>query len=289
MITINQLNSLSKKEAFKALTQCCVSTQWISQMVESRPFNSSKELIEKAAVIWYENCSVEDYKEAFTGHPKIGNLESLKAKFADTATWAGNEQAKVEEATEETIKALAEANTLYEAKFGYIFIVSASKKSAKHMLAIVNTRLHHNVENEIYVAKNEQHKITVIRLGKLIEGLLQEIDTSSHITTHALDTSLGIPAKNLVITLKEKQENNWQSLSLGITNKDGRIADLLPPGKFLKSGFYMMQFHTAKYYKENNSKGFYPEVSIQFEVTDDSHYHIPLLINPFGYSTYRGS
>jgi 5-hydroxyisourate hydrolase/2-oxo-4-hydroxy-4-carboxy-5-ureidoimidazoline decarboxylase len=289
MITISQLNSLSKKEAFNALNQCCVSTQWISQMVESRPFSSSKELIEKAADIWYENCGIEDFKEAFTGHPKIGNLESLKAKFADTATWAGNEQAKIEEATQETIEALAEANTLYEAKFGYIFIVSASKKSAEHMLAIVNARLHHNAENEIYVAMNEQHKITVIRLGKLIDGLLQESDTNSHITTHSLDTSIGVPAKNMVIILKEKQDDNWQSLSLGITNKDGRIADLLPPGKFLKPGFYTMQFHTEKYYKENNIKGFYPEVSIQFEVTDASHYHIPLLINPFGYSTYRGS
>lgn len=289
MITISQLNSLSKKEAFKTLAACCVSTKWISQMVESRPFHSSKELIEKAAFIWYKNCVLEDFKEAFTGHPKIGNLESLKAKFADTATWAGNEQAKVEEATQETIEALAEANILYEAKFGYIFIVSASKKSADHMLAIVNARLQHNPEDEIYVAMNEQHKITVIRLGKLIEGLLQETDINSHITTHALDTSRGFPAKNMVITLKTKHENNWKPVSLGVTNNDGRIIDLLPPGKLLESGIYMMQFHTEKYYKENNIKGFYPEISIQFEVTDDSHYHIPLLINPFGYSTYRGS
>ena len=78
-------------------------------------------------------------------------------------------------------------------------------------------------------------------------------------------------------------------MSVGVTNNDGRIPDVLPPGKHLIPGVYIMNFDTASYYKNNNQKGFYPEASIQFEVTDSSHYHIPLLINPFGYSTYKGS
>ncbi|MCB0444065.1 MAG: 2-oxo-4-hydroxy-4-carboxy-5-ureidoimidazoline decarboxylase [Gelidibacter sp.] len=288
-MTLNQLNSLSEQEAFAQLETCCVSKTWISKMVGSRPFSSEEILIKKAASIWYNLCNIEDFKEAFTGHPKIGAVESLQQKFAHTKDWANNEQAKVAEATMETIEALAKANQQYEDKFGYIFIVSASGKSADEMLAIVNTRLHHQTEDEIYVAMNEQHKITVIRLAKLIEGLPEKTNLSSHLTTHALDTSVGVPASHMLITLKGLRDNQWKPMSVGITNNDGRIADVLPPGRLLIPGIYTMTFNTAHYYKNKNQNGFYPEVSIQFEVTDSSHYHIPLLINPFGYSTYRGS
>lgn len=289
MITLNQLNSLSDQDAFSKLEQCCVSKTWVNTMVENRPFSSETELLKRAASIWYNDCSVADFKEAFTGHPKIGNVDSLKEKYAHTAEWAGNEQSKVAEAKMETIEALAKANELYEAKFGYIFIVSASGKSAEEMLAIVNSRLNHNADDEIYVAMNEQHKITVIRLVKLIEGLSENSDLNSHLTTHALDTSIGTPAKHMLITLKGLRNNQWKPMSVGITNTDGRIPDVLPPGRLLIPGIYTMTFDTANYYKNNNQNGFYPEASIQFEVTDSSHYHIPLLINPFGYSTYRGS
>jgi len=289
MITLDTLNSLSEKEAFAQLEQCCVSTTWISKMIETRPFISENELINKAASIWYNDCATEDYKEAFTGHPKIGNVESLKQKFAHTKDWAGNEQAKIADANLETLTALAKANTAYEDKFDYIFIVSASDKSAQEMLAIVNARIHHNKADEIYVAMNEQHKITVIRLEKLIENLSKKANLSSHLTTHALDTSIGTPANNMLITLKGFREGDWKPMSVGITNNDGRISDVLPPGRVLPPNTYSMTFNTQNYYKDHGQKGFYPEVSIQFKVTDTNHYHIPLLINPFGYTTYRGS
>jgi 5-hydroxyisourate hydrolase/2-oxo-4-hydroxy-4-carboxy-5-ureidoimidazoline decarboxylase len=288
-MTFKEFNNLSEEDAFSDLEKCCVSKTWISKMIESKPFSSENELIKTAASIWYNNCSIEDFTEAFTGHPKIGNVESLKEKFANTKTWANNEQAKVADANNDIIEALAKANMLYEDKFGYIFIVSASGKSADDMLAIINTRLHHAKEDEIAVAMNEQHKITVIRLAKLIDDLAEKADMTSHITTHALDTSTGIPANNMLISLKQFKNNKWQPMSVGITNNDGRIADVLPAGQLLKPNTYTMTFKTKDYYESHNQKGFYPEVSIQFTVTDASHYHIPLLINPFGYTTYRGS
>lgn len=131
MITLNEFNALSKEEAFEKLEKCCVSTKWISEMVRSRPFSSEQHLVNEATSIWFNKCAIEDFKEAFTGHPKIGNVETLKKKFAQTLEWAENEQAKVTETTIETINALAEANKQYETKFGYIFIVSASGKSAE--------------------------------------------------------------------------------------------------------------------------------------------------------------
>ena len=112
----------------------------------------------------------------------------------------------------------------------------------------------------------------------------------SPITTHALDTSLGRPAQGLTITLSQRgADGAWVELASGMTNDDGRITDLLEPGQ-LSSGVYQMCFDTGPYHHALGVEGFYPEASIVFEVKDPTqHYHIPLLISPYGYSTYRGS
>lgn len=289
MITLDNLNSCSEKEAYSHLESCCVSSLWINKMIESRPFSSFEALILKAASIWFDGCSSDDYIEAFSGHPVIGDINSLKEKFAGTKDWAGNEQSKMSEADDTTIEALAKANASYLEKYGYIFIVSASGKSAEEMLAILESRMRHDPADEIIIARNEQHKISCIRLAKLIEGLASSGKLSSHITTHALDTALGKPVYKLNIILKERKEKTWKPISVGVTNPDGRIADVLAPGYYLKPASYKMIFMTNDYFSNTNQDGFYPQISIQFEVTDKSHYHIPLLLSPYGYSTYRGS
>ena len=110
----------------------------------------------------------------------------------------------------------------------------------------------------------------------------------SQITTHILDTSLGKPAQGVSIILEQKN-HDYIKIAEGITNADGRISDLLPMGKILDAGIYRLVFGTAAYFKKQNIKTFYPQVFIEFEITDALHYHVPLLLNPFGYSTYRGS
>lgn len=114
--------------------------------------------------------------------------------------------------------------------------------------------------------------------------------TRSPITTHVLDTTLGKPAKGVPITLEYEQPNGFVPLATGVTNDDGRIADLLPPEHTLSPGRYRMTFDTASYFSASRQKGFYPVVSIVFALEGPGeHYHIPLLLSPYGYSTYRGS
>lgn len=108
----------------------------------------------------------------------------------------------------------------------------------------------------------------------------------SQLTTHILDTSRGLPAKGVLITLYSHEN---ELIAKGITNDDGRISDLLQKDQLLPKGLYKMIFETGAYFSGLNLKTFYPRVQIEFEITDNSHYHVPLLINPFGYSTYRGS
>jgi len=112
----------------------------------------------------------------------------------------------------------------------------------------------------------------------------------SQLTTHVLDTAQGKPANDIEIILSKRNlDGNWKDLSSGKTNSDGRIADLLEKDYKMEPGVYRLEFKTGDYFKREGLKAFYPWANIIFEVTDDSHYHVPLLLNPFGYSTYRGS
>ncbi|RYD94592.1 MAG: hydroxyisourate hydrolase, partial [Sphingobacteriales bacterium] len=187
------------------------------------------------------------------------------------------------------IEALAAGNGAYEERFGFIFIVCATGKSAEEMLRLLQDRLRNSAEEELRVAIGEQHKITILRLKKLIEGDWTFLKVS-HITTHVLDTSIGKPCKDISIRLQEPAPaGGWRAIAQGVTNADGRIPDLLPPNRVLPAGNYRMVFDTGAYFAQQKLTGFYPAVEIQFTVFDKSHYHVPLLVNPFGYSTYRGS
>jgi len=112
----------------------------------------------------------------------------------------------------------------------------------------------------------------------------------SQITTHVLDTSLGLPAQGIGIELFEQSNDGWRSLAKGMTNQDGRVSHLLADDLKLNAGTYRMHFGTSNYLKQHFEKAFYPYVDVVFELAGDgSHYHIPLLLSPFAYSTYRGS
>jgi 5-hydroxyisourate hydrolase len=111
---------------------------------------------------------------------------------------------------------------------------------------------------------------------------------SSPITTHVLDTARGRPAAGIPVSLCLQEDEKWQELGRGITDQDGRITDLLHESK-LKKGKYRLTFETGQYLA-SSGKAFFPEVEIVFEIHDPAqHYHVPLLLSPYGYSTYRGS
>ena len=112
----------------------------------------------------------------------------------------------------------------------------------------------------------------------------------SQITTHVLDTAVGKPAAGIDLTLSQFIDNEWKLLGGGTTNSDGRVGDLLPDNKILEAGRYKVLFVTEQYFKNQGVEAFYPYADIVFDITGDGeHYHIPLLLSPFGYSTYRGS
>ncbi|MDM3872333.1 hydroxyisourate hydrolase [Porticoccus sp. W117] len=112
----------------------------------------------------------------------------------------------------------------------------------------------------------------------------------SQITTHILDTALGEPAQGIVVSLHRQAGSGWVEMGAGKTNEDGRYGELCSSDEVLEEGLYRMQFATSEYFKRIHSPVFYPWVDVVFHVEGDGrHYHIPLLLSPYGYSTYRGS
>lgn len=112
----------------------------------------------------------------------------------------------------------------------------------------------------------------------------------SAITTHILDISRGQPAAGVAVTLEVESAAAWTSIGGGITNQDGRISGLAPAESGLAAGVYRLTFATGEYFSKRGLDSFYPQVVVVFRIADPAqHYHVPLLVSPFGYSTYRGS
>ena len=109
------------------------------------------------------------------------------------------------------------------------------------------------------------------------------------ITTHVLDTAAGRPGRAIAIELECEAGGSWQRVGAGTTDDDGRLRTLTPAGP-VAAGTYRLRFHTGAYFAAHDQAGFFPVIEIQFTVVDGApHYHVPLLLSPYGYSTYRGS
>lgn len=153
-------------EARALLRACCGSRRWVERMLERRPFGSDASLLAAAQEEWFA-LTPADWQEAFAAHPRIGDRDALRHRFAETRHLASNEQAGVEGAPPDVLTALAEANAAYEARFGYIFIVCATGLTAEQMLAMLRARMTNDPWTELRIAAGEQAKITALRLAKI--------------------------------------------------------------------------------------------------------------------------
>jgi allantoicase len=164
---VERLSSMSEADAREQLRRCCGSRRWVEAMLAARPFESASDLLVHAERVW-RTLRIEDYLEAFAQHPEIGaDLDELRRRYADTAALAETEQAGAVGADEATLTALRAQNQAYRARFGYVFIVCASGKSAREMLSVLEARLHNSPELEMGVAAAEQAKITRLRLERI--------------------------------------------------------------------------------------------------------------------------
>ncbi|MBQ4832925.1 2-oxo-4-hydroxy-4-carboxy-5-ureidoimidazoline decarboxylase [Pseudoalteromonas sp. MMG010] len=162
-----KLNDLSKHQAQQELTHCCVAPRWVEGMMALWPFNTQEQIFTSAETVW-QQLGESDYLAAFEGHPQIGDLSTLSKKYAATADKAGHEQSAMSEADKHTLEQMIRLNHAYLEKFGFIFIVCATGKSAAQMLTLIEQRINNDRDEELMIAAGEQAKITKIRLEKLL-------------------------------------------------------------------------------------------------------------------------
>jgi 2-oxo-4-hydroxy-4-carboxy-5-ureidoimidazoline decarboxylase len=166
-VTLDELNALDAPAAARELRRCCGSRRWVDRMTAARPFDSAEAMAATADAVWW-SLDRADWLEAFAAHPRIGEIGSGGLSGSHESGWAAREQAGVASAPASVHERLAAANREHDARFGYIFIVCATGKSADEMLAMLEQRLTNDPEAELRIAAEEQRKITQLRLSKLL-------------------------------------------------------------------------------------------------------------------------
>lgn len=160
------LNAMPEELAEAALRACCGSAIWARRMTDARPFESVQAVQAEAERIWWD-LTREDWLQAFAAHPKIGEKKADGASEQSRA-WSEKEQSAASGAAAETMAALARGNAEYQQRFGHIYIVCATGKSAEEMLALLRQRLQNDADTELKIAAGEQAKITRLRLEKFL-------------------------------------------------------------------------------------------------------------------------
>ena len=162
-------DALPDHEAAPFQESCCGSQAWVQGMLAHRPFGTLNHLLAEAEEVWW-SLGPDDWREAFDHHPRIGERVSAAPQGETARAWSSDEQRGAAAAAAGTRQALAEGNREYERRFGHIFLVCATGKSAEEMLALLRPRLSNDPATELRVAAAEQAKITRLRLEKLFGG-----------------------------------------------------------------------------------------------------------------------
>ncbi|XP_050385918.1 uric acid degradation bifunctional protein TTL isoform X4 [Argentina anserina] len=302
---------------------CCGSSQFATEMAKSPPFSSLGEAVTAARDIWFNKVDVTGWLQAFSAHPQIGHTPP-PSSHSTSAQWSKGEQSTaLATATTSSLQELYQWNAKYREKFGFIFLICASGKSTDGILAELKKRYPNRPIVEFEIAAEEQMKITELRLGNLfstkekdpspgnvnptvaakkVEAVKTQTPTRTRppITTHVLDISRGSPAAGIEVCLEmwkghqprpvfgESTTGGWVFQGSSTTNSDGRSGQLMNIVDAVNPGIYRISFNTGKYCPG----GFFPCVFIVFEIRESQkleHFHVPLLLSPFSFSTYRGS
>ncbi|MFD5751719.1 2-oxo-4-hydroxy-4-carboxy-5-ureidoimidazoline decarboxylase [Streptomyces sp. NPDC127033] len=298
---LTRFNTSPDGVALAALREVCAGPAWGRALLARRPYATEEELLAAGDAATAELTDAE-LAEAMAGHPPIGRPEP-----GDPAS--AREQRGMAGASGALRDEMAELNLAYQERFGHVFLICATGATAEEMRDALRTRLGHTPEREREIARRELGRINRVRLSRLVtEGFAAAPVTgsgpapaaapapvsaaaSASVSTHILDTSAGRPAAGVAVGLAARTEHGagpdgaWAALGTAVTGPDGRCGDLPvpPPG----TTHVRLTFETGPYL--DRAEPFFPEVTVTFAVTPGEHYHVPLLLNPFGYSVYRGS
>ena len=291
MFTLESLNLLPVSGFVDALGEVFEHAPWVAEgAAGKRPFPTVAAL--HAAMLEIVESSPAERQFAFIrAHPELGS----KVKRADLTAESQAEQGGLglDRLSDAEFDRFTKLNAAYRDKFGIPFIICVRRHTRDSILREFERRLRNDPAAERQAALDEIGLITRLRLVGKVDGPGKP-KTEGRLSTHVLDNVGGKPAQGVAISLYEIGESARSLLAQGITNADGRTDPPLIGGAPLRIGTYELQFHVASYFKSNataqSDPPFLDVVPIRFSIADpEGHYHVPLLVTPWSYSTYRGS
>ncbi|MFV2018182.1 2-oxo-4-hydroxy-4-carboxy-5-ureidoimidazoline decarboxylase [Micromonospora sp. LOL_023] len=300
---LDVFDTLPADEAREQLLSCCAAPGWATAVTAGRPYRDRDTLAAQAreqvtALPWPQVA------QAIAAHPRIGQPPAGDSREAG---WSRREQSVAADGGGAAVDDLARAelitlNEAYEQRFGYRFLIFANGRGAAELAAAARQRLRHDDDTERAVVRIELGDIAALRVGRLLDDLagapsdqLPSEQTSvgssparyAPLSTHVLDTAIGTPAPDLPVRLDAPGgDGGWRTVAAGRTDADGRLRDWAPADRW-DAGTYRLVFDVTG---RLGADGFYTEIPVVFTVRDAArHHHVPLLLSPYGYTTYRGS
>jgi len=282
--TLSSLNGLPAPSFVAALGEVFEHAPWVAEATaRGRPYPTITAL--HSAMMPALRRATPKRQQAFiAGHPELGS----RVKRADLTDHSQSEQGGLglDRLSAEEFERFSRLNTAYREKFGFPFIVCVRRHTRDSILRQFERRLGHDAEAEREAALHEIGLITRLRLVALVDGPGAPV-TTGRLSTHVLDTDKGRPAPGVRIALHEIGGSARALLKETFTIADGRTDAQLIAGEPIRIGTYQLTFHIGDYF---GGAGFLDIVPVHFSIAEpEGHYHVPLLVTPWSYTTYRGS
>jgi 2-oxo-4-hydroxy-4-carboxy-5-ureidoimidazoline decarboxylase len=289
--TLDRLNELSSEAFAEALGDVFEHAPWVAERAAAiRPFPTVAALHE--AMLGAVRAAPTDLQLGFIrAHPELGS----KVRRADITADSQAEQGSLglDRLSDAEFDRFARLNAAYRNRFGFPFIICVRRHTRDSILHQFERRLENDAEAERRTALEEIGLITRLRLIAKVDGPGKP-KTDGRLSTHVLDTMAGAPAQGVRISLYEIGASARGLLNVAVTNADGRTDMPLMADAPLRIGTYELQFHAGDYFRSRNIRGgdptFLDVVPVRFAIAEpEGHYHVPLLLTPWSYATYRGS
>ena len=290
--TLEQLNRVSKPEFVRVLGEVYENSPWVAERAFARrPFANAGALFEAMAAA-VASASEEEKLELVRSHPDLAGRAALADNLTD-ASRAEQGSLGLNQLSQAEYDRFEKLNEAYFEKFGFPFVICVRRQTRDALLNAFEHRLGNDPARELATALSEIDMIARLRLVQFVtDGSIEGI--SGRLSTHVLDTHAGRPAEGVRIELFEIGASARSLLAEAVTNADGRTDEPLVSRAPLRVGHYELHFHVGEYFAKRNANlphpAFLDVVPVRFAIAEpEGHYHVPLLVTPWSYSTYRGS
>jgi 2-oxo-4-hydroxy-4-carboxy-5-ureidoimidazoline decarboxylase len=292
-IKLTDLNVASTDDFVKALGNIFEYSPWIAeQAAAARPFVSVKMLFDAMKAV-VDRAPADIRLALIEAHPDLAN-NTRRAAGLTAESNAEQNSAGLDRLSDAEFEAFERVNNAYRAKFGFPYIVCVRRHTRDSILRDFERRLPNDARTETHVSIAEIYRIAALRLDRLVTSD-DRLSVHGRLSTHVLDTHSGKPAAGISVVLTELSDlGEARVVARAITNSDGRTDEPLIGGRPVPIGRYELMFRVGEYFAERNvpmsDPPFLDQIPLRFSVSDpEAHLHVPLLVTPWSYATYRGS